>query len=224
MHVAESLNLPFRFLSVCPATTKSDFLGYRDASGVYRSTAFREIYESGGVFLIDEIDNGNPSILAVLNTALANDHCAFPDGNIERHEKAVFVAAANTIGRGADVRYIGRNALDATTLDRFVFVRMDIDENLENALTGGKFDHEAIVDIAEGGPVTITEWRTFVRQVRHACAELGIEHIVSPRATIYGSLLISAGVGKTHLEEMCIWKGMRETDRRKVIESIRSEG
>ena len=125
------LELPFRFISVCPTTTKSEFFGYRDAVGKYHSTAFREIFEGGGVFLIDEIDNGNSSSLSVLNTALVNDHCAFPDGNIERHPDAVFVAAANTIGRGADVRYIGRNALDATTLDRFVFVRMDIDENLE---------------------------------------------------------------------------------------------
>ncbi|OGI26197.1 MAG: hypothetical protein A3J76_01210 [Candidatus Moranbacteria bacterium RBG_13_45_13] len=156
----------------------------------------------------------------MLNTALANDCCAFPDGNISRHKEALFVAAANTIGRGADVRYIGRNALDATTLDRFVFIRMDIDENLETALCGGRYDHSVIVDISEGGKVNAKEWCDFARKVRHACLELGIEHIVSPRAVIYGQLLTTAGVGRKYLEELCIWKGIRETDKRKILEFL----
>jgi hypothetical protein len=213
---AESLGLPFRFISVCPTTTKSEFLGYRDAGGKYQTTAFREVFEGGGVFLIDEIDNGNPSILSVLNTALANEHCAFPDGNVKRHEQALIVAAANTIGRGADVRYIGRNALDATTLDRFVFIRMDVDESLETALTGGDWDSKVLANISEGGSMTIEKWREFARKVRSACQELGLEHIVSPRAILYGQALIEAGVGKTHLEDMCIWKGIRDTDKEKI--------
>jgi cobaltochelatase CobS len=213
---AKRLGLSFRFISVCPTTTKSEFLGYMDAVGHYRGTAFREIFENGGVFLIDEIDNGNPSILAVLNAALANDCCAFPDGNIRRHPDAVFASAANTIGRGADIRYIGRNALDATTLDRFVFVRMDIDENLENAISGGKWNNDDQADIEEGGKISVNEWRNFVREVRKACQAIGLDHLVSPRATLYGKRLIEAGVGKKHLENMCVWKGLRETDISKV--------
>jgi len=218
--VAGSLELPFRFISVCPTTTKSEFFGYRDAMGQYHSTAFREVFGNGGVFLIDEIDNGNPSILSVLNTALANDCCAFPDGNISRHREALFVSAANTIGRGADVRYIGRNALDATTLDRFVFVRMDIDENLENALCGIAYDYSVVVDIGEGGKVGAKEWCEFARKVRYVCRDLGIEHIVSPRALIYGQRLTAVGVGRKHLEDMCVWKGIRETDKRKIQECM----
>lgn len=217
---AHALGLQFRFISVCPTTTKSELLGYMDATGTYRGTAFREIFENGGVFLIDEIDNGNPSILAILNAALANGYCAFPDGNVKRHEEARFLAAANTIGRGADVRYIGRNALDATTLDRFVYVRMDIDENLEGALVGQRFNPKKIANLALGGSVTPEDWYGFVTQVRETCHTLGIQHLVSPRATLYGVRLIEAGVGRTHLEEMCIWKGLRDTDRTKIQENL----
>lgn len=218
---ADMLHMPFRFISVCPTTTKSEFFGYKDGSGIYHSTAFREMYEGGGVFLIDEIDNGNPSVLSVLNTALANEWCSFPDGNIKRNEKTVFLAAANTIGRGADVRYVGRNALDATTLDRFVYIRMDIDENLENAITGGQWDSTKLVDISEGGSVETAEWVKFVRSVRSTCNDLGLDHIVSPRASIYGIRLIAAGVGRKHLEDMCIYKGLRETDKKKIVENIK---
>jgi hypothetical protein len=222
--VSEMLEIPFRFISVCPTTTKSELFGYNDAAGNYHSTAFREIFEHGGVFLIDEIDNGNPSILSVLNAALANNWCAFPDGNIERHENAVFVAAANTIGRGADTKYVGRNALDATTLDRFVFVRMDIDEDLEEAIVNGTTVSSAQTDISEGGRVQLKTWIKFIRDVRRACHALGLEHIVSPRAMIYGSKLLSVGVGVTHVENMCVWKGIRETDKKKIIEFIQKGG
>lgn len=219
-HAADTLGLPFRFISVCPTTTKSEFLGYRDAAGVYHSTPFREMFEGGGVFLIDEIDNGNPSTLSVLNASLANDFCAFPDGNIERHKDSIIVAGANTIGRGADIRYIGRNAQDAATLDRFVYVRMDIDENFENALTGGKWDPKLVTNIGEGGSVSPDEWRDFARKVRKACQDLGIEHIVSPRAIINGQRLIRVGVGRKALEDMCIWRGIREADKTKIHENL----
>ena len=213
---ADMLGLPFRVLSVCPTTTKSELFGYRDATGNYHSTAFREIFENGGIFLLDEIDNGNPSILSVLNTALSNDTCSFPDGNIQRHEKALFLAAANTIGRGADVRYVGRNALDATTLDRFVFIRMDIDENLEESFVTGKFESKGLAKINKGGRITPTKWLELVQKTRRICHDLGLQHLITPRATVYGHRLILAGVGKTHLAELCLFKGLRETDRAKI--------
>ena len=70
-HCAEALSMPFGSISVCAQTTKTDFLGYYDANGRYTGTQFRTIYEKGGVFLIDEIDAGNPNVLAVLNAALS---------------------------------------------------------------------------------------------------------------------------------------------------------
>ena len=91
------LGLPFRSISLGPSSSKADLMGYRDGHGEYQRTGFREIYEDGGVFLFDEIDNAHPSILTLLNASIANGHGEFPDGRVARHETTRFIAAANTI-------------------------------------------------------------------------------------------------------------------------------
>ena len=131
---SEAINLPFYPLSVCGQTTKSDLLGYTTATGSYIETVFRKAYENGGVFLLDEIDNGNPNVTAVLNSALANGVCTFPDKVVKRHPDFVCIACANTFGTGASAEYIGRNPIDAATLDRFKQIFVDYDEELETEL------------------------------------------------------------------------------------------
>ncbi len=127
---AKSLNKDFGMISVCAQTTKSDFLGYFDAMGKYVSTIFRQIYQNGGLFLIDEIDAGNPNVLAVLNGAIGGSQYAFPDAVISKHEDFIIITTANTLGKGS-VEYVGRNQLDAATLDRFNFIHIDYDKNIE---------------------------------------------------------------------------------------------
>lgn len=131
---AKAVNLPFYPISVCGQTTKSDLLGYTTANGSYIETIFRTAYENGGVFLLDEIDNGNPNVTAVLNSALANGVCTFPDKVVKRHPDFICIAAANTFGTGASAEYIGRNPIDAATLDRFKQIFVDYDEELEMEL------------------------------------------------------------------------------------------
>lgn len=131
---AQAVNLPFYPISVCGQTTKSDLLGYTTANGSYIETIFRTAYENGGVFLLDEIDNGNPNVTAVLNSALANGVCTFPDKVVKRHPDFICIAAANTFGTGASAEYIGRNPIDAATLDRFKQIFVDYDEELETEL------------------------------------------------------------------------------------------
>ena len=55
---------------------------------------------------------------------------------IERHKKCLILAAANTFGRGGDHMYVGRNALDAATLDRFVLCTLHVgyDSELESEI------------------------------------------------------------------------------------------
>jgi MoxR-like ATPase/transcriptional regulator with XRE-family HTH domain len=216
---AKALELSFGFISVCPTSTQSHFLGYMDAVGNYNPTLFRKTYEHGGVFLIDEIDNGSPAILAVLNSALANGECAFPDKVVERHKDCVIIAAANTIGRGATAQYVGRNAIDAATLDRFVFIKWNIDEELEKAIVGLPWDKKTL-DIDTGGIPNIEQWLWLVRLARNKCTEIGLQHIISPRASVYGAKLLSCGVGIDHLIEMLITKGLKPTDRDKLMKAI----
>lgn len=131
---AEILQLPHYSISVNEQTSKSDFLGYVDANGKIVETNFRRAYEKGGVFIIDEIDAGNPNILTVINSALANSFCPFPDKMVDRHENFVCVCTANTFGDGESLQYIGRNILDSATKDRFASVTINYSDSLEKAL------------------------------------------------------------------------------------------
>lgn len=177
--VAEVLGLEFFAMSVGAQTSKSDLIGYMDAMKNYVTTPFRKAYENGGLFLLDEIDAGNSNVLIQLNAALANGYMSFPDAMIRRNENFRFVASANTFGLGANRQYVGRNQLDAATLDRFVTLQWDIDENVESALAVG---HE--------GPA----WLQVVRMVREYVQDRELRVVVSPRATQRGSKLLAAGL------------------------------
>lgn len=179
--VSEALALPFHSISVGSQTSKSDLQGYLTATGVYIRTQFREAYENGGVFLLDEADAGNSNVLILLNAALSNGYMAFPDGMIKAHEDFRMIATANTFGHGANRQYVGRNQLDAATLDRFVTLTWDIDEKVEQAMAGSTANGQ--------------KWLTVVRAVRkRAVEDLELRVVVSPRATLRGVTLLNAGM------------------------------
>lgn len=134
--VAKELKFEFYPQSVGPQTTKSDLIGYMDAQGKYITTPLRKAFELGGVYLLDELDAGNPGVLTILNAALSNCFMSFPDAVIQKHKDFRCIAGANTFGRGSDRKYCGRNRLDAATLNRFAVIYLDYSEELENALVG----------------------------------------------------------------------------------------
>jgi cobaltochelatase CobS len=201
--LAEALGMPFHHIGA--VTSRYELSGFCDAQGRYQPTAFRDAYQNGGLFLFDEIDGSDPGALLWCNAAIANGHCAFPDGNIARHEDFRLVAAANTYGRGADRQYVGRNQLDAATLDRFAVIDFDYDESLERAAFGAD------------------AWTQRVQAIRAAVASFGgaVRHIVSPRATDYGRRLIAAGMAPERVEQLVIWKGASEADRAKILNAVR---
>lgn len=223
---AERFSLDFGAIPLSPTTSKTEFSGFRDANGNYNSTDFRRIYENGGIYLFDEIDNANPSILTVLNGGIANGHFSFPDERVAKHPTTRFIAAANTIGKGATAEYVGRNRIDAATTDRFAFIQWDADKNLRDAIAQDMTKQEAArkmgrpykeIDIAEGRVPTIKEWTQTADDYERVVDEhRGINMVVSPRAVILGKQLIEAGVGDKWLREMLIYKGMAEPERRKI--------
>ncbi|MDF1551967.1 MAG: AAA family ATPase [Deferrisomatales bacterium] len=187
---ASALGLSFHTTSVGAQTTKSDLLGFIDAHSKLVRTQFREAYEHGGVFLLDEIDAGNPNVLTVLNAALANGCCPFPDGMVDRHADFRGVAAANTYGRGGDRLFVGRNQLDAASLDRFVVLDWDVDERLETALTGNN------------------DWCTYVQRMRKAAGSVRAQVVISPRASINGAKILASGDTWEEAEAEALWKGI----------------
>lgn len=136
----------YAFLSLTAGTPETHFTGRFlpvGAGGMfcYVPSRFVECYEQGGLFLLDEIDNGDANTLAVINAAIDNGEMSLPnrpDNPVaKRHPDFVLIVAANTHGTGADRQYVGRNQLDAAFLDRFSagMIEMDYDEDLEAALT-----------------------------------------------------------------------------------------
>lgn len=201
--VADALDLPFSFISVGQQTTKTDLLGYMDATGKYVSTHLRKAYEHGGVFLLDEIDAGNANVITILNAMLANGSAAFPDEMISRHDDFIFLCAANTYGKGSDRQYIGRNQLDAATLDRFVVLDFDYDEALELAI--GSDDN----------------WTKHVQALRKAANDLKEQIVISPRASVEGGKLIKNGWDKKKVENMVVFKGANKDVESRIRGAIK---
>ena len=113
------------------ASNEFKLTGFIDAGGNYRDTEFYKAFKNGGIFFLDEIDNSDPSALIVINSALANGYMAFPHETIDKHPDFRMIAAANTWGKGSDLQYVGRNALDGATLDRFDNIFFDYDTKLD---------------------------------------------------------------------------------------------
>ena len=199
--VAAALSLPFGTLSCHAQMTGTALFGYLDAQGRYVSTDYRRMAtgdgsdKGPGLFLMDEIDNGNANITAALNTGLANGHVSFPDGIRDIASEHVFMASANTYGTGATVKYIGRNALDAATLDRFVQVMIDYDEDLER-------------EIAEQYGQVGLDWCGRIHAYRRSAAEHNIDHILSTRAVKDGAMMLAAGFTVEQVLTMRVFRGL----------------
>ena len=199
--VADSLHLPFFFNGAIQSEYK--LTGFRDAHGKVHRTAFREAFEFGGVYLFDEIDASQPAALLAFNAALANGVFDFPDRTIRKHRNFRCVAAANTWGKGASLEYVGRNALDGATLDRFAMVEMNYDTRLERE----------IALMAAGPNAELAEaWLQVVWNAREACRHHQIRHIISPRATKDGlSLMVNGLIYPEFACNMVIRRGLDET-------------
>lgn len=209
---ADALGFEFYSISLTPQTPASAITGYMTATGEYIKTAFRQAFEHGGVFLFDEVDNGHPSTLGIINSALANGTMAFPDGMVKRHPDFRCVASANTYGRGPDRAYVGRQALDAAFMDRFTVLTVDVDEALEEALC-----------LATGLDGTrVKAALAYVRHLRSKAYEYKLPLVFSPRRS--ESLCDALADGFTVREgiEMEVRRGISDADWRKVADGAPS--
>lgn len=207
---SQALGLDFSAQSFNSQSSKADLVGFKTANGVYVGTEFRERFQNGGIFLMDEIDNANPNILGTLNAALANGFMAFPDGMVKRHEEFIAIAAGNTYGNGATAQYVGRNPIDGATKDRFVFMDILIDENIEDAMVASTG-----LDVRKA-----TKWTMIVRQCRKNVADFGLQVIVSPRASENGAHLLDAGFTFREAIDMTVLKGAKPDQAEKILTGV----
>ena len=204
---AEAAGLNYYEKSMGPATSQWDLVGFLSPDGKYIPGILREPFEHGGVLMLDEIDNCNPSVLTALNSALANGHASFPDKMIEKHPDFVVIAAGNTYGRGADRLYVGRTQLDGASLDRFAVMDWEYDEEAEFEWAGWDMEN----------------WVKYVQAIRKIIFAKKDKFIVSPRASIQGAKLLRTGMDMQMVEDMLIWKGMDVSDRDSIESQVRRE-
>lgn len=198
--VAEALEFDFYFTNAI--TQEYTLKGFIDANGNFHETEFYKAFTQGGIFFLDEIDASIPEALIVLNAAIANRYFDFPNGRVTAHEDFRVVAAANTVGMGASAEYVGRNQLDAATLDRFVQIQFDYDPEVESKLAYSP------------------ELYNFITDLRRVIAKNDVRYIVSMRATINASKLADL-LSDQELIDNVILKGMDIEDRRILINDLK---
>lgn len=188
--VAKAQNLTY--YSTSAIQSKYDLIGFVSPTGAEATlrTPFREAFEKGGLFAWDDIDASDPRAFVAFNEALSNGRFAFPDKVVEQHEDFVCVASANTWGQGATADYVGRNKIDAATLSRFVRIPVDYDEDLEREMVGNH------------------EWSRFIQRMRAAVKTEGIKVLVTPRHTLQGVALLSAGLDRKTVESYTVFAGL----------------
>ena len=92
--------------------------------------------------------------------------------------------------------------MDAATLDRFVVMDINYDEELEKALTRHK------------------EWQSVIKKARRNCERYDIKLIISPRASMNGADLIDGGFSYRETLDMVVFKGASDDIKCKVLEGI----
>lgn len=151
------------------AQDAGELQGFKTAFGDYAVVPFikfvRDCMEKDieGIVVLDEIDGSDANALIAINNAIANRSITLADCSELDLHKIHFAACANTWGTGATSEYVGRNQLDAATLDRFMPEEITYDPRIEEAIC------------------PYEDLREFFQEFREALKMCGIKHVVSYR-------------------------------------------
>lgn len=210
-HMAEQLRDALRLvldredydvLFIDQSLTKYDVKGFKGPTGEYVGTLVRECVEKGWLMFIDEGDMWAAAALGALNSILANNVGSFPDKVVKVHKDFRCVLAANTTGHGATQGFVGRQPLDAASLDRFRYVTMGYDKNMERQIYGGQND----------------AWMEYVWRLRDACHSTGNSDCEpSMRAIDAGIKGLAVGLTIDEVMEDSIWKGIGQDKINKIL-------
>lgn len=132
MQIAEDIGIAFSSVSCTKQMSVNALLGFISINGIYIPTQFRDAFENGKVFLLDEMDAADANVLLCLNT-IENGFISFPDGIVQKHQNFRLIATANPAD--AHSTYTGRSKLDFSTIDRYFHITLDRDPELELSLT-----------------------------------------------------------------------------------------
>ena len=221
--LADSLGLTPTVISIDPTMTVGKMIGFKNmANGEFQQGFAYLPYRDGGLLFLDEIDTGDPGILASTNALIANDRYLFPNGEtVKRHKDFRVVAGGNTKGCGAVAGYTARNRLDAATLDRFAVIELTYDQSLTESIIFGEpitplKSWSAVKDPSEDDVRKyVNYWKAVGAQVASGYGGF----LLSPRAAILGARAIRAGVPVSEVVDALIFK-LVGSDTRTTIESL----
>jgi hypothetical protein len=214
--VAVMLEVEPRVVSVDPTLTVAKLLGYRNvANGGFVEGFLYQAYKSGGLVALDEIDTGDPGVVASINALLSNTHYLFPNGEtVERHPKFYTLALANTRGTGAVAGYTARNRLDAATLDRFAVIEIKYDTGLELALACGQGVPSSPWQHSQ--PAKQDTQKRYVEWVQKVRQQVGNSVLISPRASINGCRALRHGISMAEIAEALVFKLVADDTRKQI--------
>jgi energy-coupling factor transporter ATP-binding protein EcfA2 len=178
-------------------------------SGDYVTGAVYDLYKNGGIFLIDEFDTGHTSLGTNLNLLLAQGYYDFPNGeHVVRHADFRVVVTGNTYGQGGSVEFAGTNRINGATLDRFVKVEIDVDEQLERAI---------VTNICSVRGPSVHDVITKIRAnaLRH-----GLRVFVTPRASIHVTQGVVAGLTVKQAVTAKLLTGLPSDQQVKLLEGV----
>lgn len=201
--VAKALDLDFRIFSFTNETSLGRTMGFMNATGQYVRTAVRDMYENGGVLILDEFDAANPNVAMALNNLLDGDEYTFDDGQIARHPEFRYVACTNTYGKGANKQFNARNKMDDATMDRFVYLAWEYDEVLERNLFGN------------------TEATNAVLKIRANANKMGMNGLVTPRRTREVNKMVSIGFSVKDAVQMAILNPHKGDIQKGLLEGVK---
>lgn len=200
--LASDLGLPYYFIE--QVVMPHEVVGARDAhTGEWRHTGLTRAALNGGVVAFEEYDAWAPRPTLAANPVLANRHIVNPATGevLPLHKDCIIVALANTWGTGATMEYVGRNKMDASSIDRFgARLHWTVDENMERK-------------IADNDEVT-----NFVQHCRGNVERAKIKVLISPRASFAIADMVENGFTIMEAAEMNFLAGLSKSDRGVVLE------
>jgi MoxR-like ATPase len=136
MNIAEELGLNYYSITITNQHGLGSMIGMNTAHGTYMTSAFREAYEKGGLFVIEEINNGDPSLLTILND-IELGKVSFPDkfNKVKKHKDFRIAATSNP---SSVEGFSARQELDESTRNRFHEIEVALDYDLIAELTNNE--------------------------------------------------------------------------------------
>lgn len=185
--VAQSLALPFGSVCLTAGASETWLFGRQTPTGFVEGP-FAKAYREGGVFLADEMDAADANLLLSINTALSHNEMLNPMNGevIKKHDKFIFIGAANTNGKGSTHTYTGRSRLDAATLDRMIIIEVGYDSALEQELCPDQKMH------------------SWLAKTRAALTKQGFDEFISTRAFLFSYRQLLAGVDRDDIRDSII--------------------